>query len=128
MTPTARGTRAALLAAAWSAPLATLLPAGNPLRILVVVATGLVLPGLPLALRLPRERRAGERSAAQWRLRLAIMTVALSLGCATVVSQALMLAHALRPVPALVLLAVLTTGAVLAPAGPGSRSWAGPER
>ncbi|MFC5667129.1 hypothetical protein ACFP3U_29710 [Kitasatospora misakiensis] len=112
MTP---AVRAALLALAWLAPAATALPDGNAVRVTVLAVAWVLLPGLPLALRLPPERGVPERSPAGRRLRLAVLTVAGSLGCATLVSELLRLSGALTVSRALLVLAVLDTAAVLVP-------------
>ncbi|MFF7991154.1 hypothetical protein ACFZDG_15375 [Kitasatospora xanthocidica] len=111
--------RLVLAAAAWLPVLALLLPAGAPLRIAVIIGVGLVLPGFPIVRRLPPEHRAADRAPAARRLRLGVLSVAVSLGCATIVAESLLLTHHLTPGLALVVLAGLGTVAALAPGGAG---------
>ncbi|MEV0532431.1 hypothetical protein [Kitasatospora sp. NPDC050463] len=116
--------RAALFALAWCAPATTALPDGNALRVTVLGLAWALLPGLPLALRLPPERGVLERSPAGRALRLAVLTVAGSFACTALVSELLQLAGARTELRALLLLALLDTAAVLAPLprGAGERS------
>lgn len=106
--------------AAWCAPAAMLLPAGNALRIAAVIVDLLVFPGLPLVLRLSPERYALEGFSLRTVQRVAVLTGAVSLSSAILVTLALMLAGALTAERALVILALVATVATLVPAGRGT--------
>jgi hypothetical protein len=110
--------RAVTLVAAWSLPAATLLPPGNVLRITVVAAVLFLFPGLPLVLRLSNWRNAPTESSPQSELlRIAALAAGVSLASAVLVSQLPLLAGVFAPAVVLVVLALITTVAVLAPIG-----------
>ncbi|MFH8656180.1 hypothetical protein [Streptomyces afghaniensis] len=77
----------------------------------------LVFPGLPLVLRLSPGRYALEGFSLRTVQRVAVPAGAVSLSSAILVTLALMLAGALTAERALVSLAVVSTLAILAPAG-----------
>ncbi|MGI5404069.1 hypothetical protein ACQEVG_32370 [Streptomyces sp. CA-135486] len=108
--------RTLVFAAAWSAPAAAALPAGNSLRIAVVMISVLLFPGLPLALRLPPRPHTLESSSWGRPLQVAVLTGAVSLASAILVSELLLLAGVLTSLRVLVVLALVSTVAVLLPA------------
>lgn len=105
--------RLLLAASGWLALAATLLPAASAGRIAATVAFLVVAPGAAAVGAVRRRARAQARSD---RLEDLVITVVVSLGLATLVSEALFLAHAFTLARAMIVLAGLTSAAALIPA------------
>ncbi|MFJ9665087.1 hypothetical protein ACIRPP_10780 [Streptomyces sp. NPDC101219] len=97
----------------WLALAALALPDATPLRVAVVAAFLLTCPGLALTLlcagrlRPPGSGRSGPLEAA-------LLTGAVSLSLSVLVAEALFLGHAFTPGRAVLILAAITSAAVLA--------------
>lgn len=94
-------------------PIGLLLPVASPLRILLVVAALLTVPGAELVRLLAPEQGPAGRDAHGGRLRAVVLTVAVSLGFAAVTGTALMLAGAFTPARVLLLAALPAVPAAL---------------
>lgn len=106
--------RWALAASGWVALATTVLPAAFPLRILVTVAFLLVCPGLAVTLLFTKGAFVPEAGRAAL-VEAAVLTGALSLSLSTLVAEALFLSHTFSAARALLVLAVLSSAAALAP-------------
>lgn len=106
--------RWAVAASGWVALAATALPAAFPLRVLVTAVFLLVCPGLAVTLLFTARPFAPEAGRAAL-VEAAVLTGALSLSLSALVAEALFLSHAFSPTWALLVLAVLSSLAALAP-------------
>lgn len=106
---------------AWIGPAAQLLPAADPLRILLVLAALLTVPGAEFVRRLAPEQGPAARDRRGGRLRAVALTVAVSLAFAAVVGTALLLLGAFSPIRVLLLAALPAALAAVLPARVGRR-------
>jgi hypothetical protein len=107
------GTSRLLLAASgWAALAATLLPAASAERIVPTVAFLALAPGAAAVGAVRRLARARVRDD---RLENLVVTVAVSLSLATLVSEGLLFAHGFTLSRAMIVLAGLTSAAALVP-------------
>ncbi|MFE0458491.1 family 16 glycosylhydrolase [Kitasatospora sp. NPDC058965] len=117
-------TRTVLALSGWVALLATLLPAGSPVRVAVTAAFVLLAPGAAAVRpRWPRPREGAVLPA----LEGAVLTVAVSLALAVAVAEAFYLHHAFTLPRALAVLAAVTTVLALLPRA-GDREPGGGQR
>ncbi|MFI8215015.1 hypothetical protein [Streptomyces sp. NPDC085932] len=108
--------RVLILVAAWCVPAATALPPAGVLRLCVVTVSLCLFPGLPLALHLRnRSAPSPDRSRGAALLETAVVTGAVSLSCTILASQLLVLAGTFSARLVFVVIAAITTVAVLVP-------------
>ena len=109
--------RYVLALSGWLALAATLLPAASIERILPTIAFLAIAPGAALV-GLRRRRSRGDAAPEPEQLEDAVLTVAVSLSLAVLVSEGLFVGHAFSMPRAMAALAALTTAAALVPARP----------
>ncbi|NGO09053.1 hypothetical protein G5C60_15965 [Streptomyces sp. HC44] len=110
-----------IAASGWVALATSALPASFPLRVFVTVAFLLTCPGLAVTLWFTGGAfTSGAGRAAV--LEAAVLTGAISLSLSALVAEALFLSHAFAPTRALLVLAVLSSVAALAPALPRAKN------